>query len=444
MRNFKNVLFMLLLSIFCIFQNDTRVYAFPEASGEGMVLMDYTTGQILTSKNPHEPMAPASTTKTMTALLSIENCDLEDIVTISADVPFVDGSAVGFKEGDKYSIKELLYALMLESGNDAALALAEHIAGTEEEFAKMMNKRAKELGSQNTNFVNASGLYDDNHVSSAYDLALIMRELVKHPIILEIGKTITHEMPVSIIDNVPRWVNNRCSLVNPGSQYYYEPIIAGKTGYTIQARNSYVSCAEKNGQRFILALVNYENKYVYYEDVKNLYEYAFNNFKTVKLYNKGDELEIYNIDDTHSVPVILNEDIYYTINLSEYNLTPDSDITESEIDNIKNKLKCEISFHSSETVLPGNNITKGKELFKADLLIDNVPYITISTISGGDVTYTQEQLLVIDVKNNTSKYIFIGAMIFVLILILLIVIRIIYVKIKRKKRRRNIYTSTRY
>lgn len=444
MRKIKNVLFTLLISTFCVFINGTQAHAFPEPAGEGMVLMDYITGEVIASKNPDKAMAPASTTKTMTALLSIENCDLEDIITVGPNPPFADGSSIGLKEGDKYSIKELLYALMLESGNDVALALAEHIAGTEEEFAKMMNERAKELGAKNTNFVNASGLYDDNHVTSAYDLALIMRELAKHPIIVEIGETISHEMPVSVVDGVPRWVNNSCSLVNQGSQYYYEPIIAGKTGYTIQARNSYVSCAEKNNQRFVLALVNYENKYIYYEDVKNLYEHAFNNYKTIKLYSQGDELGIYNIDDNHSVPVILNQDIYYNINLSDYNLTVDSDITDSQLDSIKNNLKCEISFNSGDSITPGNDITKGEELFKADLLMDGKLYATVDTISGNDVTYTQEQLLVIDVQNNTPKYVAIGVGIFLIVLILLIIIRIIYVKIKRKKRRSNIYRSSRY
>lgn len=444
MRKIKNVLFTLLISTFCVFINGTQAHAFPEATGEGMVLMDYITGEVIASKNPDKAMAPASTTKTMTALLSIENCDLEEIITVGPNPPFADGSSIGLKEGDIYSVKELLYALMLESGNDVALALAEHIAGTEEEFAKMMNERAKELGAKNTNFVNASGLYEDNHVTSAYDLALIMRELAKHPIIVEIGETISHEMPVSVVDGVPRWVNNSCSLVNQGSQYYYEPIIAGKTGYTIQARNSYVSCAEKNNQRFILALVNYENKYIYYEDVKNLYEHAFNNYKTIKLYRQGDELGIYNIDDNHSVPVILNEDIYYNINLSDYNLTVDSDITDSQLDSIKNNLKCEISFNSGDSITPGNDITKGEELFKADLLMDGKLYATVDTLSGNDVTYTQEQLLVIDVQNNTPKYVAIGVGIFLIVLILLIIIRIIYVKIKRKKRRSNIYRSSRY
>ncbi|MBF6841874.1 D-alanyl-D-alanine carboxypeptidase family protein, partial [Acinetobacter baumannii] len=151
------------------------------------------TGQILYEKNPHLKLHPASTTKIMTGILAIENGNLNDVVTVDDETPYViKGSHIALEPGEKLTLKDLLYALLIESANDSALVIAKHIAGTAEEFAKMMNDKAKELGALNTNFVNPHGLTDENHLTTAYDLSLIARYAMKNETFREIVSNYTY------------------------------------------------------------------------------------------------------------------------------------------------------------------------------------------------------------------------------------------------------------
>ena len=177
----KNLLKKFLLStlfISSIFASLNLVKAsateLPPVYSEGAVLMDGKTGKILYAKNEHNQYEPASTTKVMTALVVLDKVKLTDKVTIGEKPPLVDGSAIGIQKGEVYTVEELMLGLLLESGNDCAEALAEYVAGSNEVFATLMNAKAKELGALNTNFKNPSGLHEDGHVSTAYDLALIL------------------------------------------------------------------------------------------------------------------------------------------------------------------------------------------------------------------------------------------------------------------------------
>lgn len=281
----------------------------PSVGADSAILMDANTGTILYSKNIDTAYPPASTTKIMTALLTIENTKMNDIVTVSKKVPFVDGSKIGLFEGEQLPVKEVLHGLLLMSGNDCAEALAEHVSGSIEDFAKLMTKRAKELGCDNTNFINPSGLYDDNHRTSAKDLAIIMKEAMTHPEFREIIATTIYKIPPTNLH--PDGINlaNENKIIYKNSKYYYEGAEGGKTGYTVQSLFSYVACANKNGQRLIAAFVHDENK-SYYTDVKTLFDYGFNNFELVKLYNKGDIVTTYSQDNL-KLPLIALEDYYY-------------------------------------------------------------------------------------------------------------------------------------
>ncbi len=164
-------------------------------AADGVVLMDSKTGKIIYSKNPDKPYPPASTTKIMTALLTLERGNLDDIVTIGRKPPLAEGSKIYILEGEKIKVRDLLYGLLLASANDCAEALAEYLSGSLDNFSKDMNKRAKELGCINTNFVNPSGLYNDKHRTSARDLAIIMNELVKQPEYSKIATTLSYNIP---------------------------------------------------------------------------------------------------------------------------------------------------------------------------------------------------------------------------------------------------------
>lgn len=309
MKKFVTYLILILFIFRALTINVSAKSVKPTVSADSAVLIDATTGEILYSKNKDMAYAPASTTKIMTALLTFERCKLDEVVQVGSKPPLADGSKIYIFEGENLTVNELLHGLLLPSANDCAEALAEHISGSKEEFAKLMNKRAKQLGCKNTNFVNPSGLYDVNHKTSSYDLALIMRELEKHPEYKVIATTSSYNIgPTNKTPLVrPLWNENK--LIQKTSQYYYTGIEGGKTGYTTESAHSYVASATRNGQRLIVALVH-DTKKTFWEDSTNLFNYGFNNFKLTKLYSKGDPVTIYKSDNL-SVPLLSTNDFYF-------------------------------------------------------------------------------------------------------------------------------------
>lgn len=281
----------------------------PTVSADSAVLIDATTGKILYSKNKDDAYAPASTTKIMTALLVFENTKLDDVVEVGSKPPFADGSKIYIFEGENLTVKDLLYGLLLPSANDCAEALAEHVGGSIEGFAKLMNQKAKQLGCKNTNFVNPSGLYNEKHKTSSYDLALIMRELQKYPEYREIATTGSYNIAPTNKSPLVRPLWNENKLAQKYSQLYYTGIEGGKTGYTIQSEHSYVASASRNGQRLIVALVHDKNK-TFFPDATSLFNYGFNNFELTKIYSKGDEVSTYKVGEL-TIPLLSNNDFFY-------------------------------------------------------------------------------------------------------------------------------------
>jgi D-alanyl-D-alanine carboxypeptidase len=391
----------------------------PTASADSVVLMDAKTGTILYSKNPDSAYPPASTTKTMTALLTLENTQLTDQVVIGKNPPAEEGSAMGLKEGEILTVRDLLYGLMLESGNDCADALAEHIAGSNEKFAVMMNDRAKQLGATNTNFVNPHGLYDSNHKTSAKDLALIMKELIKHPDYRTIAISPSYKVAPTNKLAKERTINNGNKMVVKGQAEYYKDAIAGKTGYTIQSKHSYVAVAERNGQTLIVALVHDSVK-TFFKDAPKLFEYGFNNFETKQLFSKGDKLSSVNINDQVELPLLASEDFYY---VCEKNSTDSPKIS-----------VVEPNINTSKSISRGDPITNASITFK-NANLDNV-----ELTSGIDFTSKSASVLSINAlessnlpKVNVLKYIFLGTF---SLLILSIAFLLITKKSRRRKRRK--------
>ncbi|SHI47816.1 D-alanyl-D-alanine carboxypeptidase [Clostridium amylolyticum] len=328
----KRIFFTFFCCVFLLLSLNRSVSAStpaPEVTAEGAVLMDGVTGKLIYEKNPDKRLSPASTTKIMTTVIVLENCNLNDKVTVGKNPPNTDGSAVGIKTDEVFTVKDLLGGMLLESGNDCAEALAEHVAGSISDFAKLMNAKALELGCTNTNFVNPSGLYDENHYTTARDLALIMREAIKNPAFLEIEKLPFYQLPPSNLDPNPKWSNNKNQLMLKNSHYYYPYAIAGKTGYTIKARHSYTAAALKDNQILISAMINGEGKEFFFPETKNLLEYGFANFQVLKLYSKGQEVIDLTLDK-NKIPLLASEDFYALIKKDESNLNVSSAVCKLE------------------------------------------------------------------------------------------------------------------
>ena len=203
----KKATLILLVLLTLIFNFTVNSYAYVDwpgnvaAASEGAILMDADSGAVLYGKNIHEHYFPASITKILTALIVIENCNLDDMVTFSKNAVYnveAGSSSAGIDVGDTLSVRECLYAMLLQSANEAANALAEHTAGSIEEFARLMNEKAASLGCTDSNFVNPSGLNNPDHYTSAYDYALISREAFKNPTLTEIDSATYYNLPPTV------------------------------------------------------------------------------------------------------------------------------------------------------------------------------------------------------------------------------------------------------
>ena len=229
------------------------------------LLMEISTGKILYEKNTNEKMYPASTTKLMTAILAVEKCQLTDIATVksSAVSNIPEGYTSAYlREGEQFSIEQLLRVLLIPSANDAANVIAEHIGGSISSFAEMMNQKAKELGCKNTNFTNPSGIHDENHYSTSYDLAIIGQYALKNKTIADICNSTYCELPsTQIYNGNTRFFYTTNSLLVPyqSPDYYYEYATGLKTGYTDFAKDCIVATATKDGITLLAVILGAKN-----------------------------------------------------------------------------------------------------------------------------------------------------------------------------------------
>lgn len=267
----------------------------PIISSESAVLIEIESGEILYEKNSDRPMFPASTTKIMTALLTLENLNLSDKITVPEDMGPADGSAMYLLPGETFSVRELLDGLLVKSANDAAVLLARTISGDTDKFAILMNQRAKEIGCKNTHFANPNGLHNPNHTISAYDMALIAREAMKN----EILKSIVSQVNVTLNEtaqtpekryfrNTNRflWSESKIILNNEYIPIKYDVVDGIKTGYTGEAGNCLVSSGEKNGIR-VISVIFKSQGYEVYRDSRILLDYGFDNFEKKALISKN-------------------------------------------------------------------------------------------------------------------------------------------------------------
>ena len=243
----------------------------PKVSAKAAIVIDGTTGQILYAKNIHEHLPMASTTKMMAATVALEHGRLSDIVEVSKKAADTGGSSMYLEPGEKLTFKQLLYGMLLVSGNDATEAVAEYISGDPKKFVALMNQKAQELGLHDTHYVTPHGLPAAGHYSSAYDLAMIARYAFKNPVFAKITDTRVKVLPGN--DRIPHRI-----LVNHNRLLRYFPgALGGKTGYTIAAGKCFVGSAERNGRFVIEAILNDRACWV---DAANLLNYGLDDFKS--------------------------------------------------------------------------------------------------------------------------------------------------------------------
>lgn len=268
----------------------------PLIGAKAAVLMDANTGAILYSKNMDEALYPASITKLITCLIAVENCSLDEIITVNQsaiDANDSDGSHMSLKAGEQLTLEELLYGILINSANEACNVVAEHIAGSQDAFVEMMNDRAKELGCTNTHFVTTNGLHRDEHYTTAHDMALIGQAFFEHDILCKLSCLPEYHLEDNAYHE-EHWLHSKNSLYE-GRQYYYEPLIGSKTGFTSKSRQTLVSCAEQNGMKLICVILMEESPYQF-EDTVNLFEYGFSNFAPTMLSNYSNPYEINHSD----------------------------------------------------------------------------------------------------------------------------------------------------
>lgn len=245
----------------------------PSVTAAAAVLMDAASGQVLWAKNACQPRPPASTTKIMTALLALEGGKLDRVVTVSEHAAAVGESSMHLFAGEKLTLEQLLYGALLRSGNDACVAIAEHIAGSEGNFVLLMNQKARELGASGTRFRNPNGLPAQGHLSSAYDLALLTRYAFQNPVFNRIVSTRVKDLGGRY------YFNNTNRLL-----WSYQGADGVKTGTTNAAGKCLVASATREGRRLITVVLHSDDRYA---DTMNLLDYGFNHFKHVKACRTG-------------------------------------------------------------------------------------------------------------------------------------------------------------
>lgn len=284
-------LILTIISAVCLGKVDVKAADYwpdaPETLSPGVILMEESTGTILYEKNSDEAHYPASITKIMTTLLALENGNLSDMVTFSDDaINNTEGSGIARDYGEQMTLEQCLYGVMLESANECAYAVAEHVGGTVENFVDMMNAKAKELGCTNTHFANPHGLQDENHYTTAHDMALIAQAAYQNETFRIIIGTKMYTIPPTNKHAEETVLRNHhdmlCTYHNANRKYLYPYCVGGKTGYTATANSTLVTYAEKDGMTLICVVMDTQspNQFI---DTVNLFDYAFDNFQVLNV-----------------------------------------------------------------------------------------------------------------------------------------------------------------
>lgn len=404
----------------------------PSVSARAAIVMDIDTGLVLYEKNADNKMYPASTTKLMTALLALSNYNMNDELTVSStaleNIP-TDATTMGLIAGEKITVRDLLSGLLLVSANEAANVLAEGISGNISSFASLMNQKATEIGCTSTHFANANGLHDNEHYTTAYDMALIARTVYQYSDFRNIVKsTYIQTNKTNMSSERDLWTSNQ--LLYDVNDFYCSYCTGGKTGYTEEAGECLVSYAEKNGMRLVTILFNCDNDERFYES-KEIYEFIFNNYSYIKPLN---DTILDNINTCTDASYLLNNyNTLLTHEMPRYSLDTNVGFT---VRNTVSESDFTITPVINRNVLTGiagyiSVMYNNKEISRTDLYIsarlDNISKAELK----GSAKKTQVFLEVL--KEHMINIILAG-----IIVVLLIIILILY-KLFLKIRRPNVH-----
>ena len=410
---------ILFITLFLFSTNSFAADSELNINSEAAILIDSSTGKVLYEKNSHEKMYPASTTKILTAILTLENCDLSDTTTVSynAVMSVPSGySNAALQIGEELTIEQLLQVLLVHSANDAANVLAEHVGGSIESFATMMNTKAEEIGCTNTHFTNPSGKHDEDHYTTAYDLALIAKYCMQNSTFrymvsqksCTIAPTNKYEERTFSNTNDLLKTNN----TNRPDNYYYKYAIGIKTGYTSQAKNCLISASNKDGFELIAVVLGAaqtpEGLSARYIDSKNIYEYGYSNYTIKKIKDAGDKITQVQVrkatKDTKNLDVCVSKEITALINQSE----------------------------NTNDILPTITINDNLSApIAKDSVVGNVKYVI------DDVEYTADLIAANDVKK--SSFIIQLIQIILLIIVIFLIYRLITSNKKKKRKKKIVY-----
>ena len=343
----------------------------PVVAAPAAVVIDAQTGVVVYARDKDSPYFPASMTKLMTALLTAEyarDAKLDERIVFSAEAVHANppgGSHIAMDVGETLTIREALYGILLESANEVCNALAEHISGNAEQFAKDMTTRAHALGAVNTQFKNAHGLHDEGHFTTAYDMALILKEALKHHVLVDIISTVEYEIPPTDLQPDIRPLHNSNRMIRPASPYYNADVIGGKTGFTSEAGNTLATYAKRDGVRLIAVVMQGESAANAYGDTAALLDYGFNQFEYVTVFDRHNY--------KREIPVVLESE---NVN-AQANGTPAQLLRLGAADSLKMLLPKRVAGHIETT--------------------DNLPSVLSRSVTAGEtiglVTFSFEEII---------------------------------------------------
>ncbi|MCM1173451.1 MAG: D-alanyl-D-alanine carboxypeptidase [Blautia sp.] len=430
----------------------------PQTTAQAAILMDANTGIILYAKNIHEKLYPASTTKILTSLLAMENGNLDDMVSFSHEAVFSvpgDGSNMGMDEGESITLEEALYGIMVASANEVSNAVAEYVSGSISDFTELMNTRAAELGCTDSHFTNTNGLFDENHYTSVYDLAVISRAFFQNEMLCKISNTSRYHFEASETQPDDFYKKNKHLLVN--GEMPYEGIIGGKTGYIDQSRQTLVTCAEQNGMKLICVVFKEESPNQFTDTVE-LFNYGFQNFQVLNVSENEKKFNIENVNffqadndifgnsrpilsiDTDSYVIVPNmagfSDLDSTINydISEDNHVAQIDYTYNDVYvgsayvNLSEYARTIYQFETTETSLAADTDHNGTENDETENPKKEKKTASVSPVQNDEDNDT----IFINVKNVLT-----GTLIFAAFFICIFIIRAFIVNNNNSKRRKN-------
>jgi D-alanyl-D-alanine carboxypeptidase (penicillin-binding protein 5/6) len=412
---------LMLIIIFC----DISGYAIDNLDCDASILVDAATGNTLFERNAQKIKYPASLTKLMTAVVALEMAELKDIMTVDDLTPYtIDGSHIALEPGEKISFEHMINALLIASANDVAEVIAINCAGSVTEFVDKMNGKAKEIGMTNTNFMNPHGLHDDNHYSTADDLAKLAVYAYHNDIIREIIQKRNYIIPPTNIKTEERYLNNSNRLlfaVGYGNQilidgYYvdirYEGATGMKTGYTPEAKSTFIGSAERGDISLISVVLDGYVTNVYSDTVK-LLNYGFNNFTNINLIGKNTYYKNTNIKDAtiDEIPLITKEGLSVVVQ-----------------NGMKDQIKETVSIYPLELPIKKNTVVGHVEYMVGGVSLGQVELITPI-----EVEAVKENSANTFVISSTMK----NVMLIIAILILLIFILRLYNMIRLYRFRRS-------